>query len=169
MIDLKELWIGDLLRIKNSGKKGTFEGLSKEDKVKIKWQGKILLVKTDNFEIIQEEGADFPQPIVDISTKFTSNSRAKSGFRNSLDLHIEKLNPDIENAHPEIILDHQLQMCRSFLRETISKRKNVVTIIHGKGTGALKEEVLHIAKEFKNVRFVVEVNNGGAQEVWMRY
>ncbi len=168
-MDLTELWIGDLLRIKNSGKNGTFEGIGKEGKARIKCQGKILLVKFDALEIIDETEAEFPEPVVKPRTELSPKSYSNVEFANHIDLHIEKLNGILENTHAQIILDHQLLKCREFLSDAILRRKNVVTIIHGKGMGVLKQEVLDVVKEYKNVRFVVEVNNGGAQEIWMRY
>jgi dsDNA-specific endonuclease/ATPase MutS2 len=165
-----DLWIGDQVKIKKSRKIGSYEGLNPKGKARINVNGIILLVKTTSIELLDENEEDhedfgFTEKELHVSQNKT---KPKASFKNSLDLHIEKLNPGIQNAHPQIILDHQLNMCRRFLEDAIAKRKNVVTVIHGKGTGALKQEVLYLMQEYSAVRFAVEVNNGGAQEVWLK-
>ena len=169
MVDLKELWIGEKLKIKGSGKLGTFEGIGESNKAKIYTGGKILLVDPKNLEIAAESVQEMTEGFFVPEGKPVKKKESFKQFSNTIDLHIEILNPDLKNAHPQLILDHQLLMCRNFINHATLKRKNVITIIHGKGRGALKQEVLHLLKEFNNIRFTVEINNGGAQEVWMRY
>ena len=175
-INLSKLWIGDKLKILSSGKVGTYEGIGKLGKVRIKYQNKILLVLSSNLELIdnaEEEDQmldhldlDFDTSKDRIGTRQRKSQNAN--FTNQIDLHIEKLNPNLEHSHPQIILDHQLEMCKLFIEHSISKKKDVVTVIHGRGKGALKEEVLHMLKDYGSVRFAIEVNNGGAHEVWFK-
>ncbi|MEE9372054.1 MAG: Smr/MutS family protein [Saprospiraceae bacterium] len=173
-INLNNLWIGDPVRIISSGKEGTFEGVGKGGKARVKHSKNMLLVLISNLEIISEAEINAKKDhLLETSPELYAFSHKKpvptANFKNEIDLHIAKLNPSIENSHPQLILDHQLLICRIFLDFSINKKKSVVKIIHGKGTGALKEEVLHILKEYSSVRFAIEVNAGGAQEVWFKY
>jgi len=171
MLDLKILWIGDSLRIKSSGKEGVFAGLGKDGKARIKYKGKILLVKSTNLEIVEDQEEDelINEENLESTIFEIAPSQPEYNFTNELDLHINKLNPELENGHPQLIIDNQLVVCREFIKHSIKKKKNVVTIVHGKGKGVLKAEVLHLLKEFSNVRFAIEINDGGAQEVWLKY
>ncbi len=173
-INLTDLWIGDILRIQPSGKIGKYEGIGKNGKARIKYGKKILLIESERLEVITDIEIQknhelylekHSEPLIPNLPK----TPTYTSFKNELDLHIIKLNPDLENSHPQMILDHQLVMCRAFINDAIEKKKNVITLIHGKGTGALKEEVLHLLKEFANVRFAISVNGDGAQEVWLKY
>lgn len=173
-INLKDLWIGDTLRILTSGRVGTYEGVGKNGKARVKCGDKIFLVKEANIELIQD-GEEAQSDVLESNETQTESIKpislinSKNLDNNQIDLHIAKLNPELENAHPQMILDHQLVMCRAFIKHAIEKKRNVVTVIHGKGTGALKEEVLHLLKEFSAVRFAISVNDDGAQEVWFKY
>ena len=169
MVNLKDLWIGENMKIKGSGILGTFEGIGKSNKAKILTGGKIVLVDPHNLELVTDSDPGMTEPLFISDRKPIKKKDYFKEFSNVIDLHIEILNPELKNAHPQIILDHQLLMCRNYLNQSTLKRKNVITIIHGKGKGALKQEVLYLLKEFKNVRFTIDINNGGAQEVWMRY
>lgn len=172
-MNLDELWIGDKVQIIKSGKRGLFEGVNKAGKARVNVNNKILLVQSDNITIQKETELEIDPSIDDIQsynnnpTKHSNAPQRK--FTSEIDLHINKLNPDIANEHAQLILDHQLVMCRAFISDAISRKKNVVTVVHGKGKGVLKEEVLHLLKEYSAVRFAIEVNDGGAQEVWFRY
>ena len=173
-INVESLWIGDILRIISSGKVGRYEGVGKNGKLRIRRGTKVFLVDTNRLELVSDEEIEknFEKYIEKNSDPIIPNRpkpKSSNSFTNTIDLHIAKLNPDLENAHPQIILDHQLVMCRTFINDAIERKKNVVTIIHGKGTGVLKEEVIHLLKEFKNVRFAISVNGDGAQEVWLKY
>ena len=44
----------------------------------------------------------------------------------------------------------------------------LLTIIHGKGTGVLKSETIHMLKGRSSVMQWIEVHQGGAQEVWLK-
>ena len=176
LLDINELWIGDQIMIVSSGKIGTFEGIGNLGKVRVKYQNKILLVKPSNIKVVEPtEEDELTLESIELEIDSTKDAiRAKSkkaqnlNFTNQIDLHIEKLNPSLEHSHAQLILDHQLEMCKLFIEHSIAKKKDVVTIIHGRGKGALKEEVLHMLKDYGAVRFAIEVNNGGAHEVWFK-
>ena len=175
ILNLDDLWVGDKVKIISSGKIGVFEGIGKNGKARIKYQDKILLVSASN---LTEEGIiesdenvidkDFTKFSVEDNSVVREKKPLKYHFKNVIDLHIEKLNPQLEHAHPQMILDHQLEMCKAFVENSIGEKRNVVTIIHGRGRGALRDQVLHMLKDYGAVRFAIEVNYGGAHEVWFR-
>ncbi|HMU04390.1 MAG TPA: Smr/MutS family protein, partial [Saprospiraceae bacterium] len=88
-------------------------------------------------------------------------------FDHTLDLHLEKLAPHMQNELPARILEFQVQKSEVFIREAISKKYPHITIIHGKGAGVLKEQIEAQLKGFPQVRFTFSKNGGGAVEVWL--
>lgn len=164
MVDLNMLWVGDHIRVKSSGRIGTFEGISSKGKARIKSENKIFLVSASNlesYEVKEEESViEFSDLVKDKSHKVN-----KASFENSIDLHIEKLNPSLINGLPERIIDFQTKAFLSFFDNAKSLNVPVITIIHGKGTGALKQVVQSIVKGDDAVLSFKEINNGGATEV----
>lgn len=163
MLDISSLWIGDPIMSTKSGKTGTFEGIGKDGKVRLKSNGKITLVP-GKYLIKYEE-----KSIKSIVQNKTKKYHEVENFGDSIDLHIEKLNPTISNSNPIHIIDYQIRKCKSFLASTIRSRKLSVVIIHGKGTGQLKNEVLNMIQDYPEVISVKEINNGGAQELQLLY
>jgi dsDNA-specific endonuclease/ATPase MutS2 len=171
---MHEFWIGDWVRNKTTGETGTYEGTSRSlaDKVKVKIHGQVQLMDPGQLEMLTEKeveairynertkkeripdppGAPKPQPFDDI-----------------LDLHIEKLAPHLKGKQVELILNKQLDAARSHLEEAIKRRQLKATIIHGKGSGALKMEIEHLLEEYIEVFFTRPVHNGGGVEVIFRY
>ena len=88
-------------------------------------------------------------------------------FETEIDLHIESLAPHMIDALPERIRDFQIEKCRAFIEQCIQEKLPVVLIIHGKGKGVLRQEVIHLIKSFQEVRFFLEKHDGGALEVWL--
>ena len=168
-MNLKDLWMGETVLIKSSGKSGKFEGINKEGKARVNVRGKILLVTEANLEIITEKEL-FPDihEFLNKDTTFAAQSRPiKTAFDHTLDLHMEKLAPHMVNDLPSGILEFQLQKSELFIREAIEKRYPHITIIHGKGQGVLKSEIEHQLTQFHQVRFTFSKNGGGAVEVWL--
>ena len=87
----------------------------------------------------------------------------------TLDLHMERLNPTMANANPVHILEYQIRKCTSFINYIVRKRKLKAVIIHGIGTGQLKTEVKNICANYSEIIRINEVNNGGAQELHLMY
>ena len=54
-MNLSELWMGEKVMIKSSGKIGIFEGVNSEGKARIKYDNKIFLVTAQNLEIVPEK------------------------------------------------------------------------------------------------------------------
>lgn len=161
-MDVNELWIGDGIMSTKSGVTGTFEGL-KDGKVRLKTKGKTILVPAKY--IVHYEKKEVKTLIDTVSKKYMEETFVGE----TLDLHMERLNPTMANANPIHILEYQLRKCNSFIKYIIRKRKLKAVIIHGIGTGQLKEEVKNIIPSYPEIRQVNEVNNGGAQELHMVY
>jgi len=164
-MDLKELWIGDLLKVKSTGKIGTFEGKFGKDIAILKIAGKKVEVLSTDLKMYHP-----PKEKKEVFKKvYKSSPITIKELDNEIDLHLEKLTDNHQQIIPEIKLDFQVNACISYLQKAIEQRKHSVTIIHGKGTGTLKAEVLNLVKDFKEIYQTIEKNNGGALEVWFRY
>ncbi len=163
-LDIKNLWIGELLQVISSGRIGTYEGLAKNGKLRIKAEGKIYLASLKNVQEYQAPSEKKTLPLEPIK-----KYKALKAFNDTLDLHMEKLSPDLEHANPIQILNYQVKTCENYIKQAINRRRASVTIIHGKGKGQLKNEVIHLLKSYSQVKFYIEKNNGGAQEVLFQY
>ncbi len=164
-MNLKDLWIGDLLKVKSTGKIGSYEGNIGNDIA-------ILKVVNKKVEVLNTDIVRYDPPKVKEETKKvykTSSYKVERMVADEIDLHLEKLTPSHLQIIPEIKLDFQVNACISYLQRAIEARKAKVTIIHGKGTGTLKAEVHHLVQDFKQIYHSHEKNDGGALEVWFKY
>lgn len=161
-MDINELWIGDGIMSTKSGITGTFEGM-KDGKVRLKSKGKVTLVPPKY--IVQYEKKEVKTLIDTVSKKYSE----EQFVGDTIDLHMERLNPTMSNANPIHILEYQIRKCKSFLNYIIRNRKLKAVIIHGIGTGQLKQEVVNICGDYKEIIQVNTVNNGGAQELHLTY
>ncbi len=162
---LKDLWIGDLVKIKSSGKIGKFEGSI---------GNRIALIKIANkkVEVLAEDLESYREPKVKkeaFKKVYRSSPITIKELDNQIDLHLEKLTENHQQIIPEIRLDFQINACLSYIQKAIDQRKASVTIIHGKGNGTLKAEVYNLIKDFKEIYHHQEKNDGGATELWFRY
>ena len=166
MIDINDLWIGDWLRLKKSGRIGKFSGQTAEGKLKIEVAGKIILTPITNVE-----SSEAPPPT---APKLHSNRPSKSkqtatDLSSSIDLHMEVLRPNSTHTRPERILDIQVNAAKQFIEVSISRKTRKIEIIHGKGEGVLKSEIRHLLGMYDEVQFVFDSNKGGATEVWFDF
>ena len=161
MVDIKELWIGDRLRIMSSGKKGTFEGMTSVGLARVKVDGMMHFVPPDQLELVAEDAFE-PESTLD----WEENDLKSEEVAAQIDLHIEKLNPSMVHRSPQEILAHQKQRCASYLEKASSSKVDRVVIIHGKGVGALRQEILDLLHRRTDVRHIQLTNNGGATEVF---
>lgn len=165
MLNIDDLWIGDLLLLKKSGRIGKFNGRSGHKKVKVKIGEKNVITPIGNVELAPEgskvEAFDYthrPKPKLQNPTALSAE----------IDLHIEILNPSLLNGRPERIVDFQVQAAKDFINKSISNRTKQILIIHGKGEGVLRSEIAHLLAMTDEVQFTFEKNNGGATEVWFK-
>lgn len=164
-MNLKDLWIGDLLQVKSTGKIGTYEGMIGTDIAILKILGK--KVEVLNTDIVEYKAPKVKEKVT--KKVYKSEFKANRPVADEIDLHLEKLTPNHLQIIPEIKLDFQVNACISYLQRAVEARKNQVTIIHGIGTGTLKAEVHNLIKDFPQIYHSHEKNNGGALEVWFRY
>jgi len=160
---MAEFWIGDWVKINSTDKIGKFEG-EVNGKAKIKIGDKLILVSLSKLSILEEDL--IPQNVV---REVKVINKENPVFKSTIDLHIEKLAPSMKNERAELIISFQVKSAKKFIDEVIKKRLVNATIIHGKGLGAMKMEVMHLLKSYDEVYFTKEVNNGGAIEILFQY
>lgn len=163
MIELSELWNGDVLRIKSTDQIGTFEGAS-GDRAKIKVGSSIITVDAEDLELYVAKETT--------KTFFLEEDKKNKKidfhlFEPTIDLHIETLAPHMKNMLPVRILSYQMEALTNYIEQAELKRARILTIIHGKGRGVLKSEVENYLKGRKSVKLMLEVHDGGALEVHM--
>lgn len=152
----------------SSGRVGRFEGIAKDGRARVACQGKVYLVKSSKLEVFIEPKIDRVKELTD---ELNTSPRKKliTNLKDEIDLHIKVLNPKLGNGLPEHILSFQLAECKTFITQSIVARKHNISIIHGKGAGVLKSEVLELLKSFAEVAQTESINSGGAQRVYFRY
>ena len=159
MINLKDLWIGDEMKIKSSGVVGKFEGIHKNGKAIIRSNNQTYLADSNDLEIF--ESIEEENELV-----FDAIPESKDqDILDSIDLHIEILSPHMKGSLPERILDFQVKAFEAYLSAAKKSYKNEFTIIHGKGTGVLKNYVMSIVKNDKQIKYYSSVNDGGAVQI----
>lgn len=162
---IEDLWIGDLVYIASLKENALWEGLIDPHTAKIKHGENILAIPLKEIQIAKEimEVQDFE---IEEENDTIINPLH---FPNSIDLHIEKLDDAISHQTPDLILNYQIRVCKNYIEKAISCQKANFTIIHGIGKGVLKQEVLHLLKNYTPYQYHTEQNEGGAIEVWMKY
>ena len=159
MMNLEELWIGDLLQIVSSGKVGKYEGKTHDGKAKIRHYNQIINADADDLRKYYPPKKEATIELEEI------DEQTPSILPDEIDLHIEVLNPSLQDARPERIRDYQVKAFEEYLEKLKASVLNEATIIHGKGTGVLKEEILSIIKNDKTIKLYEEVHDGGAVRI----
>ena len=87
--DLKDLWIGDKLLIKSSMRSGTFAGISSDGRARILIDGKVILVKATNIELVPEPNFQNYE-LMDASEDQKKSFKSLNPHTNAMiDLHID--------------------------------------------------------------------------------
>ncbi len=159
MLNLDELWIGDLVQIISTGKVGKYEGQTKDGMVKVKHYNKLLLTRQDDLRKYYASQKEVTIEIEDVEKE------TPAIIEDVIDLHIDVLNPQIENERPERILDYQIKAFEKYLGGLKKSVINEATIIHGKGEGVLSGHILSIIKNDKSIKHYEVINNGGAVRI----
>lgn len=160
MIDPTKLWIGDVLKLKSSGRVGKFEGM-KNSKLRINVSGKIILTSISNVEFYTEN------KISDLDNIKSQSNILKINFDPVIDLHIEKLAPSMINYRSEHILLYQIRAAKNHLLYAIENKIKKIEIIHGRGTGALKSEILFLVSQYSQIIHQESSRNGGALVIFL--
>ncbi len=91
--------------------------------------------------------------------------------RTLIDLHADKLTELHQTLQPSAILDMQLKAFEKFYEEAIAHRLASITVIHGIGTGKLKDEIHELLRHKKEVKSFVNrlhhLYGYGATEIYI--
>ena len=170
-MNLDDLWIGDQVIIIHSGRQGTFIGINKAGKARIQIDGKVLLIKASNVSLAPELklNTSLEQLIEETQETQASAISSRLDFIPEIDLHIEKLQATKKHDNPIAILEFQLRKLKEFMDKAVDLRLDKVTIIHGKGTGALRMETMGIIDAYPEKASIYPINNDGGVIVYLRY
>ena len=170
-MNLDDLWIGDLLVILKSGKEGTFQGIHREKaKARVQVGEKIILVSPQNLSLAPEKKYNKLEELgFDTPSSPSSLMQERLDFDSVIDLHMEKLQPSKKNDNPIAILEFQLRKLREFIDRAIELKLPKITVIHGKGTGALKMETFNILDSYSEKKSYHPINNEGGVIVYLAY
>ncbi len=169
-MDLNDWWVGDWVRILSSGKRGKFEGTDSNGYAKVKVDHQLFVVTAADLELTDDPGFDrdlIKKKVKKSEMDFFDFEKSLS-FNRTLDLHLEKTNYNASDW-PLGELDYQKFKCKEFLKEAIRLRIPRVIIVHGIGTGVLRNNVEEVLNTFMEVERSAVVNDGGATEVWLEY
>ena len=168
-MNLEDLWIGDSVRLKKSGRVGKFIGVD-HNKARIQLKDKTVLTSAGNLELISEESfKNYVEETKEEKIHVPNYYQRKLDFNTKIDLHIEKLQSQKQHENPVAILEFQLRKLKEFLDEAVDLRVDKVEIIHGIGTGALKMETFHLLDDYPQKVSTYPINNGGGVIVYFRY
>ena len=165
-MNFSELWIGDAVYIKSLKRNAVWEGLNSPNSARIKLDDRIIMIPVSDLAEAKDE---LEEAFVFAEKEDSKIKLDPLTFPRSIDLHMEALNPSLNNQVPELILHHQINACKEYVAQAIEFRLTQIEIIHGKGTGALKNEVYHLLNAFPEVYNKIEKGDGGAVEVWFNY
>jgi len=166
-MDLTELWIGDYLEIQSSGKQGTFEGVDEKGNAIIKTDTVLIKAEADDLLLIEEPPIDLRE---DTRTEDATDEKENiwENFSSIIDLHLENLLEGKEDFIPIDPLKFQIDKCSTFIEKAIDKKLGRIIIIHGKGDGTLKNEVLTLIKKYPEAGLTLDIHDGGATEVHLK-
>lgn len=162
-----DYWIGDRVWIAHLNCEGIFEGLDGEmARVKVKGRHELMVLTAIT---PMDEPEDDPTVDLDDYSSRQTGEFTGMGMDDTLDLHIDVLNPKLAHAEPAQILSHQRSRLKGYLEAAIDKRMRKVTVIHGKGDGVLRSEVLSIVSGYPEFDRTEEEGGGGAVVVFLNY
>lgn len=105
--------------------------------------------------------------------RISSKKPEKDALQSVVDLHIGRILDDSTGMTPLDILEFQLETFRRHLDRMIAARQPKLTVVHGLGSGRLKEEVHQILANRREVDSYRNVHHPlfgfGATEIFFRY
>lgn len=108
-----------------------------------------------------------------IKSTSSKKSRYSDAIQTTIDLHIDKLREDWKSMNNAEILDFQLSTFEKHLDKVFLHHQPQMTVIHGVGSGRLKEEIHEILKHRPEVKQFVHQYHPwygyGATEVYFKY
>lgn len=160
---MHDYWIGDPVWIASLQKKGTFEG-ERDGMAIVKVQGLKHVLSFSDISLLPDDEDEID--LSDLTEEPKKSRKYAFDVPDTIDLHIEELNPQLTYAEPAQILAHQRSRLKDFLATAIEHHLRQVNIIHGVGEGVLRSEVLHLLKDFPEVRRIEHEAHGGAMTVY---
>lgn len=128
------------------------------------------------FETFPAQQAPLPFHEPPIKKYIYEASKAKQNLpepKEVVDLHIEQLMKDWKHLKNFEILHVQLQEFEKWYQIAVANRLPKLTIIHGVGSGKLKDEIHQLLKYKKEVKYFVNQYHSkygfGATEIWFQY
>ena len=159
-----DFWIGDRVRDVKSGREGIYHKDLDNKQAQIKIGETTITVAKADLEVIEEEKPTITERLGE--DKKSNNQKDKLRLPDQIDLHAAVLDP--HHQIPAVrLLEFQVSSCKSYLQQAYQQKKRIVTIIHGKGQGVLKDALLHLYHELGFIRFQIEKHKGGATELWL--
>jgi len=141
--EAKSLWVGDIVLLSKSARKGKFLGITAQQKLKVEVNGKIIISSLTNVSVIgTEEVADWrleidqelKNPIPTESEKRKKKNIDYSAL-NSIDLHLEKLLENGTLSTLEHALDVQMKAAKDLSMrisiESVSRRPSFMARVRG--------------------------------------
>lgn len=155
----------------------------------LKLKAKTLFKKIEEMEMKNEPTFSFllfekyPDKVEDVIPEYTNTqgrlydaSKAKQNLepaRSVIDLHIEKLTEDWKKLSNFEMLSLQLNTFEKYYNLAIAHHQPNLIVVHGIGTGKLREEIHEILKTKKEVKsFVNQYHHNfgfGATEIFFQY
>ena len=163
---MHDYWIGDKVWIVSLNRTGIFEGDAPEGKAKVKIDGQHYFHAFDDLKLFEGEENEPKIENAELKSEPQYTPFLTTSFESAIDLHIEKLSPVHRHASTQQILLLQKQECRRFVKNAFDAGRREVLIIHGKGTGVLKEEVRNITLSIDPGAHLEEINEDGATRVY---
>ena len=178
MVDLKELWIGDMVRLIKSNRIGKFEGIHKNGKARVLVHHEIILSTAANLRLLTEKElkrrnkTNFDLDLTEEPQDKKTSPPSSNSYHSEpevLDLHLETLDPLFTESQMLSALDYQLNCCEDFIYRSIQAQNFSARIIHGKGRGILKREVLTLINSIPQILSATSSLDGGAIEIIFSY
>ncbi len=174
-MDIKDLWIGDKVRLIKSKRIGKVLKMDKNGKIIVVVDNSKITTSASNLEIfIEEEGNKFQE--IDDWLSESKETFDKTGAKkiknlpgNFIDLHFEKLDTKGKIILDQNILEFKMNTFKEWFEKSYTKRYVTLTVIHGKGTGTLKSVLESWLKTDHRVQMIKSINDDGALEIWLRY
>jgi dsDNA-specific endonuclease/ATPase MutS2 len=90
---------------------------------------------------------------VKVIGKIELKTEKRKRNRGELDLHIEKLNVTFKGKSNGEIIQIQLNAAKSYIDQSILSGKREIILVHGVGSGRLKEELHKLLKSYYGIKY----------------
>lgn len=161
---MNDFWIGDYVLVKSKNLFGKYHKDGQGDTCLIATKDGIITTHISDV-CLADEPEEMSVPI--LKPKHNKRRLKPQKAKKEIDLHLDVLDPKRQISQHRM-LDFQIEACRKFLNAALDARYRTVVIIHGKGSGILKQEIQHLLKMSDLVDYSFEINDGGATEVWLK-